>query len=93
MINLIKVNEEKSKVSPFKVGDKVMCFWGSSGYDQEGIIVDPLVNYNGYMEFTEENCEPACIVRLINPKLPTGCLTELNEVIPHRQIKKVEDVK
>ena len=83
------LNEIKNVISPFKIGDKVVCYWGSSEFDQEGVIVDPSVNFNNYMEFSEENCEPACIVRLKNKKLPTGFEVGNNEVIPIRQIKKL----
>lgn len=87
-----EIQKLKNKVSPFKIGDKVVCYWGSSGYDQEGIIVDNLVLYNDYMKFTYENCELACIVRLKNKKLPTGVEVDNNEVIPFRQIKKIGEL-
>lgn len=87
---LQSLNEIKNKVSPFKIGEKVMCYWGSSGYDQEGTVVDPLVNYNNCAELTTDNSEAACVVRLKNKVLPTGFEVGQNEVIPHRQIKKAE---
>jgi hypothetical protein len=85
---LIKsMNEIKNQLSPYKVGDEVLCKWGSSGYDQKGIVVDSLVNYNNCLEFTEERCEPACIIRFDNAILPTGFDTGGHAVVPCRQIK------
>lgn len=84
------LQELKDKISPYRIGDEVVCFWGSSGYDQEGIITDNFVYYNDFMKFDVNHSEMACIVRLKNQKLPTGWKVTNNEVIPWRQIKKVK---
>lgn len=71
--------------SPFKVGEEVLCQWGTNDFSRRGIVVDPDVKYNFYMKFSEENCEPACILRFEDK----GCIeSEYNCVVPWRCIKK-----
>jgi hypothetical protein len=82
--------ELKDEVYKFKTGDLVSCNWG--GEFKIGFIIDPIVRYNGYMNFTKKYSEKAAIVRLFTDS-DTGYKYSKHEVIPYRCIAKVMGIQ
>lgn len=76
-----------------KIGDKVLCDWGSggAGYVKRGVVVDVNVKYNSNIEFSPIGSESACIIRFERgEKSWNGRNLGRNEVIPMRLIKRGE---
>lgn len=74
-----------------KVGDEVICDWGSggSGFVKKGVVVDIGVKYNSSLEFDPRGSENACIIRFKKGEMTwDGKHLGKNEVVPLRLIRK-----
>lgn len=75
----------------FKIGDEVICDWGSGGkgFVMKGIVVDDKVKYNGNIEFNPNSSEEACVIRFEKgEKTWYGKALGKNEVVPLRLIRR-----
>lgn len=80
-------------MSKIKIGDEVLCDWGSggAGFVKSGIVVDNKSKYNNALVFNPESSEEACVVRFEKgEKTWDGKLLGANVVVPTRLIKKVK---